>query len=119
MKMILGGTPTIKLKSSETSYKFNSKDEIDLYSLITIEDNEDIVIESNEENVEIVSNIIKNRPGNYKVKYIVRDSNNNISDLVIDVEIVKNKNSSSIYKIIIVGIVVLGIGICLFKRDKK
>lgn len=119
MKMILGGTPTIKLKSSETSYKFNSKDEIDLYSLITIEDNEDIVIESNEENVEIVSNIIKNRPGNYKVKYIVRDSNNNISDLVIDVEIVKNKNSNSIYKIIIVGIVVLGIGICLFKRDKK
>lgn len=119
MKMILGGTPTIKLKSSETSYKFNSKDEIDLYSLITIEDNEDIVIESNEENVEIVSNIIKNRPGNYKVKYIVRDSNNNISDLVIDVEIVKNKNSSSIYKIIIVGIVVLGVGICLFKRDKK
>ena len=119
MKMILGGTPTIKLKSSETSYKFNSKDEIDLYSLITIEDNEDIVIESNEENVEIVSNIIKNRPGNYKVKYIVRDSNNNISDLVIDVEIVKNKNSNSIYKIIIAGIVVLGIGICLFKRDKK
>ena len=119
MKMILGGTPTIKLKSSETSYKFNSKDEIDLYSLITIEDNEDIVIESNEENVEIVSNIIKNRPGNYKVKYIVRDSNNNISDLVIDVEIVKNKTSSSIYKIIIVGIVVLGVDICLFKRDKK
>lgn len=115
-KILYGGMPIIKLINSQNKFKVG--EEFDLYSFIIIEDNEDLLIESNEENVTIASNIVIEKSGKYKVKYIVKDSDNNSSSLVIDIELVKGTNYKVIY-IALIGVAFFCLGISLFFRKKE
>lgn len=82
-----GGLPVVST-SGNTQFKANST--IDLYSLITIEDNEDGIITSNEDNVAITTSLDNTKVGTYKVTYQVKDSDGNITIYSIDVEIISS-----------------------------
>lgn len=87
----MGGIPKITLKCDNISINKNEK--LDLYSLITITDNEDFVIDSTEKNVEIQTNLNIANPGKYVVTYKVKDSDNNTSQQSIEIEVIDNTNN--------------------------
>lgn len=89
-----GGKPTITKILTET-IKYKVGEEIDLYSLITIKDNEDGEIVANEENVKITTNLNIQKAGNYDITYEVTDSDGNTSNLTIQVVIVNNEPDES------------------------
>lgn len=85
-KIKMGGVPKIVMDS--TNISITKGDKCDLYSLIKIYDNEDIVIESNSQNVQINSDFDANKAGKYVVQYTVCDSDGNesIAELMITVK---------------------------------
>lgn len=81
-----GGKPTIT-KILEETIKYKVGGEIDLYSLITIKDNEDGEIVVNEENVKITTNLDIQKVGMYDVTYEAVDSDGNTANLTIQIVI--------------------------------
>lgn len=76
-KIKRGGSPIITLKN--VSLTINKGDNIDLYSLISIYDNEDFVIESNKDNVLISGEYDVAKERTYSIKYSVTDMDGNTS----------------------------------------
>lgn len=85
-KIKAGGKPIITKPSTEV-IKYKIGETIDLYSLITINDNEDGNIASNAENVKITTNLDIQKVGTYNVTYEVADSDENKVTLTIQVVI--------------------------------
>ena len=91
-KLIRGGLPTIFAeKENLTIFK---GEELDLYSLIKITDNEDFEIASNQNNVSIVTEFDNMNVGTYTVLYSVSDSDGNKVLKTINVS-VQEKSSDS------------------------
>lgn len=70
-----GGAPSITVKNDTITIQKGAT--IDLYSLISIYDNEDFEIESNRENVSIDGEVDTSKEGSYPITYCVKDSDNN------------------------------------------
>ena len=99
----IGGIPKITLKSDKIS--INKNENLDLYSLITIYDNEDFIIEANENNVKIETNLDNTKSGKYVATYKVKDSDNNISEQTIEILVLnENSNILGIWLWVIIGI---------------
>ena len=81
-----GGVPKITVIKKELEYEVGTQ--IDLYSLITAEDNEDGPILINKNSTIIKTNLKNNEPGTYTVTYEVSDSDNNVSTQAIHLKIV-------------------------------
>lgn len=90
-----GGSPKVKTVK-DTKFKLNTN--VNLYSLIAIEDNEDGTITPTEENVKIVTNLDTSKAGIYPVNYQVKDSDGNITNYKIDVEITSSGTTSTTTK---------------------
>lgn len=90
-KIKTGGLPVIKKKVNSVTIK--PKETIDLYSLIEASDNEDIYIAINQTNVVIETNFNNNVAGEYVVKYIVKDSDSNVSTCEINITVESPGNS--------------------------
>lgn len=91
-KLIRGGLPIIFAeKENLTIFK---GEELDLYSLIKITDNEDFEIASNQNNVSIVTEFDNMNVGTYTVLYSVSDSDGNKVLKTINVS-VQEKSSDS------------------------
>ena len=93
-KVKQGGSPVITKVSNE-SLKYKEGTEIDLYSLITIKDNEDGEIKVNKDNVKVTTNLDTTKAGTYKVTYEVTDKDGNKTTLTILIEIEEKKNDSN------------------------
>lgn len=99
----IGGIPKITLKSDKIS--INKNENLDLYSLITIYDNEDFIIEANENNVKIETNLDNTKSGKYVATYKVKDSDNNINEQTIEILVLnENSNILGIWLWVIIGI---------------
>ncbi len=72
-----GGLPYI-ISSSET-YEYSIGSNIDLYSLIEVNDNEDGKLKISKSNTKIHTNLNVYKSGNYPVTYSVMDSDKNVS----------------------------------------
>lgn len=86
-KIKKGGAPTIV--QNQESVKISTGDTLDLYSLISIFDNEDFEIESNSKNVEIHTNFVNHVAGTYDVTFVACDSDGNKTTKTISVEVSK------------------------------
>lgn len=87
-KIKKGGSPIITLiKGENINIKINEN--INLYSLISIYDNEDFDIISNSDNVKITTDLDINKVGQYIVRYEVIDSDNNISTITLNINVSK------------------------------
>lgn len=82
-KILAGGSPVITVVANNLTYKQGAN--IDLYSLITISDNEDGEITSNENNVKVTTDLDTNKVGIYDVTYEVTDKDGNKSTRVIQI----------------------------------
>ncbi len=82
-----GGLP--KVVSNKDKYTFNSNDNIDLYSLIKVNDPEDGNIILNSNNTKIDTNLNKDLSGTYKVEFTINDSDGNILKYSIYITIIK------------------------------
>lgn len=85
-KIQKGGSPTITLVKGD-NITLSLNENIDLYSLITIYDNEDYDIESNSSNVTLTSSLDTSKKGTYQVTYQVKDSDNNVSTKSITIQV--------------------------------
>ena len=85
-KVKQGGKPVIAKISTEP-IKYKVGETIDLYSLITIMDNEDGSIVPNEKNVNITTNLNVQEAGIYDVTYEVTDTDGNKVSLTIQIVI--------------------------------
>ena len=74
--------------SAKLSYK--EGENVDLYSLITIKDNEDGEIESNKNNVKITTDLDIEKSGTYDVTYEVIDQDGNKTTLKLQIVIEEN-----------------------------
>lgn len=85
-KLVRGGLPTIH--AEKDNLKIVKGENVDIYSLITITDNEDFEIESNENNVTVITEFDKNVAKTYSVLYSVSDSDGNkvLKTIYISVE---------------------------------
>ena len=83
-----GGSPIITVTGDSFSYELGTI--IDLYELIEATDNEDGNIFIDENNTIITTDLENNKPGIYQVTYEVKDSDNNISKEIIQIEIIGN-----------------------------
>lgn len=114
-----GGSPEIIGKEKVTTSQYK---DVDLYSLISIIDNEDFVIESNSENVKIETNLNLNKAGEYVVTYLVADSDGNVTTKEI---LIKVYPSPILILTIIVSVILLPVGMVLIikfvskKQSKK
>jgi hypothetical protein len=91
-KIQQGGTPV--LTASET-LSFEKGAEINLYTLVSATDNEDGVITLDSSNTTLSSELNVNVPGIHSVTYQVKDSDGNISEITIGIEIIGEKNQDS------------------------
>ncbi len=89
-KVKQGGIPTVKTVGK---LEYDQAQQIDLYSLIEVTDNEDGVIDLNSENTKIETNLDNNKAGVYKVSYEIQDSD--LNKVSYELEIKINKSSSS------------------------
>lgn len=85
-KIQKGGSPIITLVKGD-NISIKSNENIDLYSLITIYDNEDYDILSNSDNVSITSSLDTSKKGTYQVTYQVKDSDDNIASKTITIRV--------------------------------
>ena len=104
-KIKKGGSPTILIED-EIIKVGQDKDpkkikDLDLYSLITIIDNEDLVIDSNSTNVTIETNLDRSQVGIYSLKYTVRDSDGNIATKTIQISVEQDGSESASTKTVI------------------
>ena len=84
-----GGKPIVTVSTSaKLSYK--EGENVDLYSLITIKDNEDGEIESNKNNVKITTDLDIEKSGTYDVTYEVIDQDGNKTTLKLQIVIEEN-----------------------------
>jgi hypothetical protein len=88
-KIQQGGTPV--LTASDT-LSFEKGAEINLYTLVSATDNEDGVITLDSSNTTLSSELNVNVPGIHSVTYRVKDSDGNISEITIGIEIIGEKN---------------------------
>lgn len=105
-----GGLPTIV--SEKEKYSFNKGESIDLYSLIKITDNEDFAIESNSENVSVITELDALVAGKYKVLYSVKDSDGNKVLKTISVEIIDKTQENP--NTLIVAVIIASLLVILF-----
>ena len=111
-----GGKPHITAKS--TKINLYGKHSLDLYSLISITDYEDFVIESNANNVEIDTNLNLKKSGSYYVNYIVTDSDGN--QTTFRMQIVVHPSRIYLYVGIGVGVTLLaGVVAYIIIKHKK
>lgn len=111
-----GGEPHITAKS--TKINLYGKHSLDLYSLISITDYEDFVIESNANNVEIDTNLNLKKSGSYYVNYIVTDSDGN--QTTFRMQIVVHPSRVYLYVGIGVGVTLLaGVVAYIIIKHKK
>lgn len=111
-----GGKPQITAKS--TKINLYGKHSLDLYSLISITDYEDFVIESNANNVEIDTNLNLKKSGSYYVNYIVTDSDGN--QATFRMQIVVHPSRVYLYVGIGVGVTLLaGVVAYIIIKHKK
>ena len=89
-----GGAPIITIKDNIKS-TYNIDDNIDLYSLISADDNEDGNITIDKNSTSIISDLT-NKEGVYTIKYIVKDSDNNESTKELNIEIINNKKDDEV-----------------------
>lgn len=76
-KIKAGGAPIVKQKVEKVVIK--QKEAIDLYSLLEIFDNEDLIIYANAQNVAIETDLDVNKVGEYMVKYTIKDADQNVT----------------------------------------
>ncbi len=105
-----GRLPTIV--SEKEKYSFNKGESIDLYSLIKITDNEDFAIESNGENVSVITELDASVAGKYKVLYSVKDSDGNKVLKTISVEIIDKTQENP--DTLIVAVIIASLLVILF-----
>ena len=93
-------------------YSFNKGESIDLYSLIKITDNEDFAIESNSENVSVITELDASVAGKYKVLYSVKDSDGIKVLKTISVEIIDKTQENP--NTLIVAVIIASLLVILF-----
>ncbi len=90
-QIIAGGKPII---TGNKNLEYTVGQQVNLYSLISANDNEDGLIEINSESTKISTNLDLKKPGNYFINYQVSDSDQNISTYQVLVKIIgKNSNT--------------------------
>lgn len=89
MRIKRGGVPKIDY-IGESEYKLGSI--VDLYQLITAQDNEDYDISINSSNTKIDTQIDFNQAGEYKVTYFVNDSDKNVANYEVNIKVVGEAN---------------------------
>lgn len=109
-KIKKGGAPKFVFEREKFSFKVG--DEIDLYSLAKIFDNEDFEIECNSKNVIIQTELNENVAGEYSVSYSVSDSDGNMASKTILVEIRNGNQGSS--DMFVVAIIICSLVAVLF-----
>ncbi len=111
-----GGKPQITSKSDKIN--IYGKKTIDLYSLISISDYEDFLIESKSENVQIQTNLNLKKSGSYYVNYIVTDSDGNQTSYSLQILV----HPSRVYLYVGVGAgvaLIAGVIVYIFLKHKK
>lgn len=84
-----GGIPIV---SAVGNAEYHVGDTIDLYSLISVSDNEDEDISATQENTTITTELDTDIAGTYEVSYVVQDSDHNNSEpLVLNVNILDDE----------------------------
>lgn len=96
-KIINGYSPIIKSKFDEIEIKINES--IDLSSLIEATDVEDGIIDFAD--IKVETNLDNTKLGVYEVKYIVKDSDNNVSTKIIKIKVVKYNYDASTLEVLI------------------
>lgn len=100
-----GGSPTILIENELIKVNKNKEakkmDDLDLYSLITITDNEDVIIESNSDNVAIETNLDRSQVGIYSLKYTVKDSDGNTSTKIIQISVEPDESEKASAKTVV------------------
>ncbi len=96
-KIINGYSPVITAKNDEIEIKINES--IDLSTIIEVNDFEDGVIDFSD--IKVETNLDNTKLGLYEVKYIVKDSDNNVSTKIIKINVVKHDFDSSKLKYLI------------------
>ena len=115
-KLKAGGSPTITIKDDKLILTKGEK--VDLYSLIEIFDNEDNIIESNSQNVEIVTEFSENKVGLYTVKYIVTDSDGNQSTCELEITVVADY-TTLIIACVVIGLILIFCILIIVKKKKQ
>ncbi len=116
-KLKAGGSPKITVKDDKLIITKGEK--VDLYSLIEIFDNEDNIIESNSQNVEIVTEFSENKVGIHTVRYIVTDSDGNQSTTELEITVVADYTTLIIVCVIVGVILIFCIFIIVKKKKQK
>ena len=86
-KIVYGKKPEIAFENKEIETKIN--EEIDLYSLINASDFEDGTLDKS--NIKIETDLNIKKLGSYEVKYIVTDSDKNVSSKRINIKVVAHE----------------------------
>lgn len=96
-KVKAGGKPVITNIAKTLKYK--EGDDLDLYSLITIKDNEDGNIIPNKDTVKITTNLDTEKAGTYDVSYEVTDADGNKE--ILKIQIVIEENTAPRFKAVL------------------
>ena len=95
--IVNGAKPQITIQNKNIEIYIN--DEINLYDLVKVNDFEDG--ELGDANIEVVTDLDTNKLGNYEVRYIVTDSDNNVSSDSLFIEVIPhNYDTSALEQII-------------------
>lgn len=116
-KIKAGGSPKITIKDDKLIIAKGEK--LDLYLLIEIFDNEDNIIESNSQNVEIITHFSENNVGIHTVRYIVTDSDGNQSTAELEITVVADYIPLIIACVIIGVMLIICTLIIVNKKNKK
>ena len=116
-KIKAGGSPIVKQIQSVISIK--PKEDIDLYSLIEIFDNEDIIIDSNSSNVAFNTNFNNKKAGVYVVTYTITDSDGNIANYKLAIA-VENASPNVVFIVAtILAVVLLTVTVLVVVKRRK
>ena len=114
-KIKAGGSPKITIEDDKLIIAKGEK--LDLYSLIEIFDNEDNIIESNSQNVEIITDFSENNVGIHTVRYTVTDSDGNQSTAELEITVVADY-TTLIIACIIVGVILIICTLIIVNKKK-
>lgn len=116
-KIKLGSAPVVT--QIRDTFEIVQYSMLDLYSIINITDNEDFVVESCSDNVQIVGDFNTRNVGEYLVKYYVTDSDGNVATYEITI-VVKTGTILLNFWIMIIVIIISFVGfIIVLKVAKK